>query len=42
MNVRGIDVNDDDDFSGPKAFALRPSMGGSMREDKKKKKNWKC
>ena len=42
MNVKGIDVNDDDDFSGPRAFQLRPSVGDSVRSDKKKKKGCKC
>ena len=42
MNVKGIDVNNDDDFSGPKAFQLRPSQGNSLPEMKKKKKNCKC
>jgi len=39
MNVKGIDVNDDDnDFAGPRAFQLRPSIGDNNRPDKKKKK----
>ena len=42
MNVKGIDVNNEDDFAGPRAFQLRPSVGNSMREEKKKKKNCKC
>ena len=42
MNVKGIDVNNDDDFSGPKAFQLRPSVGNSLIGEKKKKKSCKC
>ena len=42
MNVKGIDVNDDDEFSGPKAFSLRPSVKESGGPGKKKKKNCKC
>ena len=42
MNVKGIDVNNDDDFSGPRAFQLRPSIGDNRPGDKKKKGGCKC
>ena len=31
LNVKNVDVYNDDDFSGPKAFQLRPSDGGSLK-----------
>lgn len=42
MNIKGVDVENDDDFSGPRAFQLRPSVGNSVREERKKKKGCKC